>query len=141
MKWAKRITVSIPVVWQVLLLAFLTLAGVEDRIAGAMAGMLWGLCLIWIGGCGLISIFGCDVVRRIIHRVPLPPSVMFFLFVTVLALIEEAIATLMTNCAPLLGVRVGEVYLTVAVSDGGTIRSQSSFPSWRRCLWSRSCYS
>jgi hypothetical protein len=102
------------VVWQVLLLAFLTLAGVENRIVGAMAGMLWGLCLIWIGVCGLLSIFGRDAVRRIIDRIPLPPSLTFFVFVTLLALIEEAVATLMTNCAPLLGVRVGEVYITAS---------------------------
>ena len=41
-------------------------------------------------------------------------GVKFFGFVTLMALVEEAITTAMTNCAPLLGVEMGEVYITAS---------------------------
>jgi hypothetical protein len=106
--------VFILLVWQILLLGMLTLSGREDPQLRALAGMAGGLSLFWIGGCGLISLFGRDSIRQVVQRIPLPLGVTFFVFVTILAMVEEAIATLMTNCAPLFGVRVGEVYITAS---------------------------
>lgn len=113
---AKRLFVSLLVVWQLLLTLFLTLAGIENRKLRAMAGMLWGLDLLWIGGVGIASLLGRSKVRGLIQRSPLPSGVTFFLFVTALALVEEAVTTLMTNCAPLFGVPVGEVYITASAN-------------------------
>ncbi|MEN9226615.1 MAG: hypothetical protein Q6M54_14215 [Thermostichus sp. DRC_bins_24] len=72
------------------------------------------MSLLWIGGCGVLSLFARNPIYRAIQRIPLPSSVTFFGFVTLLALVEEAVATLMTNCAPLFGVQVGEVYITAS---------------------------
>ncbi|MCX7699619.1 MAG: hypothetical protein N2039_01955 [Gemmataceae bacterium] len=108
--------VSVLVIWQFLLLTVLSIAGLQDRIARAMAGMAWGLSILWIGGFGLLSIFGRDMVCGFIHRIPLPSGVKFFGLATILALVEEAIATLMTNCAPLFGVEIGEAYITASAN-------------------------
>lgn len=114
MSHAPRIVIFVLIIWQTLLLGFLALAGVEDRKLRALAGMAGGLSFLWIGGCGLVSLVGRDCIRRVVQRIPLHPGVTFFGFVTLLALIEEALATLMTNCAPLFGVPVGEVYITAS---------------------------
>lgn len=116
MTGARRLIVVILVAWQVLLLMLLTLAGLQDRIARAMAGMAWGLSILWIGGCGAISILGRDAVCRWVQRIPLASGLKFFVFATFLALVEEAIATLMTNCAPLFGVQMGEAYITASAN-------------------------
>jgi hypothetical protein len=116
MVWPKRIFVALLLVWQTLLTLFLTLAGLENRDLRAMSGMLWGLDLLWIGGAGLLSVFGRDAVRAFVQGIALPEGLKFWLFVTGLALVEEAIATLMTNCAPLFGVAVGEVYITASAN-------------------------
>jgi hypothetical protein len=114
MGWIKRAFVSFLVVWQLLLTLFLTLAGMENRQLRAMAGMLWGLNVLWIGGAGLLTLLGRDKARDVFRLPPRYFGLKFFLLFTLLALIEEAIATLMTNCAPLFGVPVGEVYITAS---------------------------
>lgn len=116
MELAKCIAVAALVAWQIFLLALLNVAGAEDRIVAAMARMATGLSVLWIGGCGLLSLWGRDAIRRFTCRAPLPPPLTFFLFATLLALVEEAVATLMTNCAPLFGVRVGEAYVTASAN-------------------------
>lgn len=102
--------------WQLLLTLFLTLAGLENRLVGAMACMLWGLDLIWIGGAGFLSLWGRDRARALSRRLPGRPGLKFFLFMALLALVEEAIATSMTNCTPLFGVASGEVYITASAN-------------------------
>lgn len=114
MPWIKRAFILLLVGWQVLLTLFLTLAGIENRELQAMSGMLWGLNVLWIGGAGLVTLRWRDTARALFQRSPHQFAIRFFLFVVVLALIEEAIATFMTNCAPLFGVAVGEVYITAS---------------------------
>ena len=74
--------------------------------------MAWGLILLWIGGGGLIMWHWRDPWDRLAAKVRLPWMLKFVLGCTALALIEEAVTTLMTNCAPLFGMRVGEAYIT-----------------------------
>ena len=40
----------------------------------------------------------------------------FFLLATAMAMSEEVITTLMTNCAPLFGVKLGEAYITASAN-------------------------
>jgi hypothetical protein len=114
MPWVKRGFVALLVTWQVLLSLLLTLGGIENRLLRAMAGMLWGLNVLWIGGAGLFTLWGRDRIRDVFRQPPRYFGLKFILLFTLLALIEEAIATLMTNCAPLFGVSVGEVYITAS---------------------------
>jgi hypothetical protein len=57
-----------------------------------------------------------DLWCRLVERVRLPWMLKFVLGCTTLALVEEAITTLMTNCAPLFGVRVGQAYVTASAN-------------------------
>ncbi|MBB3210573.1 hypothetical protein FHS27_006420 [Rhodopirellula rubra] len=103
-------------VWQFLLATFLTLGGIENEKLGTMAKMLWGVNLLWIGVFGIISLYLRDHVREIGQRLGGKRLTIFFTSVTALALIEEAITTAMTNCAPLFGAEIGEVYITASAN-------------------------
>ncbi|WP_165219994.1 hypothetical protein [Aquisphaera insulae] len=110
----KRAFVATLVIWQLLLSIALQLAGANDRLVRALAGMLWGLDIFWIGLAGLFSLFGRDRARSVVGRLPLPDGLKFVLLATGLALLEEVVTTAMTNCAPLFGCRIGEVYITAS---------------------------
>ena len=114
MRGLRRGFVILLVVWQVLLTSLLTLGGIEDRLLRGMAGMMWGLNVLWIGGAGLLSLRGRDAIRDLARRLPGHPNLKLFLFMTLMALIEEAVAVLMTNAAPWFGSRIGEVYITAS---------------------------
>ena len=111
-RW-RRLLVGVLVLWQCLLTSLLTLAGLEDPKVFAMACMMWGLNLLWIGLGGIASLITAAPVRHwgkaTRHR--------YFWFVggcTVLALVEEAVTTAMTNAAPWFGVALGEVFITAS---------------------------
>jgi hypothetical protein len=82
----------------------------------AVIGMAWGLIVLWIGGCGLVMWHCRETFCRLVVRVRLPWQVKFVLGCTALALTEEAITTLMTNCAPLFGVQLGQAYITASAN-------------------------
>jgi hypothetical protein len=79
-------------------------------------GMVWGLILIWIGAGGLTMwrwrLVGC----RWLNRLPWPWPVRFVVGATVLALVEEAVTTLMTNAAPVFGLEIGQAYITASAN-------------------------
>jgi len=110
----KRFIVGVLLAWQILLTLFLTLAGFEDRKVWALAGMLWGVNLLWITGIGCLSVRFREHVAELVDHSSKWLGVKFFCFVTLMALVEEAVTTAMTNCAPLLGVEMGEVYITAS---------------------------
>ncbi|MDB6053860.1 MAG: Membrane protein [Verrucomicrobiales bacterium] len=68
-------------------------------------------------------------------------KIKFVLFCTFLALIEEAITTTMTNCAPLLGVQIGQAYITASanyldvIALHGVSLFVSFFVAWSLLLW------
>jgi hypothetical protein len=143
MRSAKRIFVASLIVWQAGLLTLLTIAVSEHRIIRAMACMSWGISLLWIGGCGTLSILARDSVRKIVKSLPFAAPLTFFLFATLLALIEEAIATLMTNLAPLFGVGLGEAYVTASANywDVIAFHSVAAFlPQFAAWAWLMSRY-
>ncbi|MCP4848778.1 MAG: hypothetical protein GY899_12620 [Verrucomicrobiaceae bacterium] len=82
----------------------------------ATVKMVCGLIVLWIVLGGALMHYFRDSVRQFILGVPLEWRVKFTLFATLLALVEEAIAVLMTNLAPLLGVEKGEAYLTASTN-------------------------
>jgi len=87
-----------------------------NPIERAVVGMAWGLILLWIVLGGTLARVYRDNVRRFVTRVPMGWKTKFVLFATVLALVEEAITTTMTNLAPIFGVRVGEAYITASAN-------------------------
>ena len=84
--------------------------------AHAVIGMAAGLVLLWVAGCGSLMYLGRDRARALAARIPLDWRATFWLFATALALLEEAIATAMTNLAPRFGVPVGHAYITASTN-------------------------
>lgn len=85
----------------------------KDR---AILLMAWGVILLWIVGVGLLSLRFRDPFRDFVQGVRLSWPVKFVLFTTIMALIEEAVTTSMTNMAPLFGVKMGEAYITASAN-------------------------
>ncbi len=114
-KWARRFVVGLAG-WLALVSTAVLLLNWSKRAPRAVILMAWGLILLWIGGCGFAMWRWRERWCRLAARVPLPWMVKFVLGCVALALLEEAITTLMTNCAPLLGVRVGQAYITASAN-------------------------
>jgi|GEM_PF-1926078 len=76
----------------------------------AILGMAWGLIFFWIVVGGILARVYRDNVRHVVVHVPIGWKIKFVLFATVLALVEEAITTTMTNLAPVFGVQVGQAW-------------------------------
>jgi hypothetical protein len=87
-----------------------------NRIAHAEIGMGTGLILIWIFLCGSLMYFFRERIKVVVLSIRLNWQIKFVLFATLLAMLEEAITTSLTNMAPLFGVKVGEAYITASAN-------------------------
>ena len=112
----RRIFIIVLAAWMVLVSGFVLAVVWRNPIQRAVILMAWGLIALWIGGCGLAMWRWCDLLCRLAGRVRLHWMLKFVLGCTMLALTEEAITTLMTNCAPLFGVPVGKAYITASAN-------------------------
>ena len=100
--------------WLLLSTTLVTVAVWHAPRMRAVLLMACGLILGWILIGGWVQWHWRDRWRQALARVPLPWPVTFVLACTGLALIEEAITTTMTNCAPLFGVPIGAAYITAS---------------------------
>jgi hypothetical protein len=116
MKQLPRGIVLCLAVWMLAVSGLVLVATWQRPEHRAVIGMAWGLILLWIGGCGLAMWHWRDFWCQLVARVNLPWQVKFVLGCTALALTEEAITTLMTNCAPLFGVKPGQAYITASAN-------------------------
>jgi hypothetical protein len=87
-----------------------------DPVSKAVVHMGAGLVLLWCVGGGIAMRILRDRIRPAVLLIPIRWDVRFLLFCTVLALVEEAITTSMTNLAPVFGVPVGRAYITASAS-------------------------
>ncbi|MDG2207708.1 MAG: hypothetical protein P8K78_07375 [Pirellulales bacterium] len=107
----------------------------------ATAKMVFGLIVLWVVLGGTLMYHFREQVRQCIQRLPVDWRVKFVLFATLLALMEEAIAVLMTNSAPFLGVKVGEAYITASTNFIDLVLFHSVvvfvplFIAWAVLLW------
>jgi len=74
------------------------------------------LFVVWVMIGGTLQYVYRHRVRALVARSPFRWQTTFVLFCTVLALLEEAVTTTLTNCAPLFGVAVGEAYITASAN-------------------------
>jgi len=113
----KIVAVAILIAWQIGLTSLLTVGGASDSKLSALAKMVWGLNLLWIAVFGGLSLLLRNYVADAAQRLPRKSLwAAFSVLATVLALLEEAITTAMTNCAPIFGVQLGEVYITASAN-------------------------
>ncbi|HLJ55495.1 MAG TPA: hypothetical protein VKT77_10690 [Chthonomonadaceae bacterium] len=130
-------------VWLGLTTSAVLALSLRSPVHRAVICMATGMILLWIvlGGALMVR-FRAPIVTWV-RAIPLDWRLKFVLFCTVLAMTEEAITTLMTNAAPLFGVRYGQAYITASGNylDVITLHSVSIFVSlfvgWAVILWRR----
>jgi hypothetical protein len=86
----------------------------HNRVMRAEMGMSSGLVLLWMLLGGGFMYFFRDRIKAFVEPMPGNWKLRFFLMATFLAMCEEVVTTLMTNCAPLFGVKMGEAYITAS---------------------------
>ncbi len=100
--------------WLMLTTSLVYAATAGNKVFRAIISMGLGLIVLWVlVGGGLMYLFR-ERVKTLVLNIPLHWQVKFVLFATLLAMTEEAIATLMTNLAPWFGVKIGEAYITAS---------------------------
>ncbi len=112
-----KLLLAILIAWLAIVYAFFALfASGGDAKTRAMLGMVSGLILLWIViGGGVMYVFR-DRIKEFVAKLPGGWRLKFVVFATVLALIEEAVTTGMTNMAPFFGVKIGEAYITASAN-------------------------
>jgi hypothetical protein len=75
-----------------------------------------GLILLWIFCGGALMLGFREPIRTFVLSIRLHWQVKFVFFATLLAMLEEAVTTAMTNFAPLFGAKVGEAYITASAN-------------------------
>jgi hypothetical protein len=98
------------------LLSILTLASEAPLYQKATLKMALGMILIWIILGGVITLRFKDSIRDLVLGIPLPWGLKFFLFCTLLALLEEGVTVSMTNLAPLFGAEIGQAFITASAN-------------------------
>lgn len=88
----------------------------NDPVSRAVISMGWGLILFWIFLLGSVMFTFRDTIKRVTFPIRIDWKKKFVIMCTILALIEEAITTTMTNLAPWFGVEVGEAYITASAN-------------------------
>jgi hypothetical protein len=111
-----RLFVGLLAAWLIATTSLVTVAVWHQPSARAIIGMGWGLIVLWIGAGGGLMLGFREKIQTGATRVRLGWRWKFILFATVLALVEEAITTTMTNLAPVFGVRPGEAFITASAN-------------------------
>jgi hypothetical protein len=116
--WFVRTLVWLFGAWAVIIALFFIIATLTtpDPITRAITGMALGLFLFWIVLGGALSLLLRKRVRSVLRRFDAHWRIAFACFATLLALLEEAVTTTMTNAAPLWGVPVGKAYITASAN-------------------------
>jgi len=112
----QKLFVKILAIWLVVSSFLITLLNFSNNIARARLLMAWGLIIFWIILGGYIMYKKRDTFKSIFEKLPGKWTTKFFLFCVTLALIEEAIATLLTNMAPVFGSSVSNAYITASAN-------------------------
>ena len=125
-------------VWLIITTSLVLIMTWGNRIAHAEIGMGTGLILIWVFLCGSLMYFFRERIKAVVLSLRLNWQIKFILFATLLAILEEAITTSLTNLAPLFGVKVGEAYITASANYLDVILHHSVIvfiPWFIACAW------
>ena len=141
MRNPRSIFVGALAVWLGVTTSAVTVVTWHNEKMRAVVGMGWGLILLWIVLGGTLMYRLREPIRTIVLGMRLDWRAKFILLATVLALVEEAITTTMTNLAPLFGVKVGEAYITASANYLDVVALHSvvifvpMFVGWALILW------
>jgi hypothetical protein len=102
--------------WVLVRNSLVTRALWPNRVMRAEMEMSAGLVLLWIVAGGALMFIFRSRIKAFLQSIPWNWRLSFFLVAILLALCEELITTLMTNCAPLFGVRPGQAYITASAN-------------------------
>lgn len=134
MDFTRRETTFLKVilVWLLCSTSVVTLLMWPDPVHRALIKMGLGLVILWILVCGGLMLRFRRPIAKFVLSIPLDWRLKFVLFCTLLALLEEAITTGMTNLAPFFGVRIGQAYITASANylDVVALHSVSLFVSF-----------
>jgi hypothetical protein len=128
-------------VWMVAMTTAVTIVTWQNHRLRAVLGMGWGLILLWIFLAGSLMYRFREPIHKWVSIIRLDWKLKFILFATTLALVEEAITTLMTNLAPMFGVKIGEAYITASSNYLDVVCLHSvvviapMFVGWAVILW------
>ncbi len=111
-----HVLIKIFAVWAFIIYTAVFLLTLYDPVPHAVIGMAGGLAILWIIIGGTIMLKMRDQIKSFVLSFSVGWKKKFVLFCTVLALIEEAITTTMTNLAPVFGVEVGEAAITASTN-------------------------
>ena len=141
MKNRQSLFVKLLALWLLATTSLVTIANWQNHRARAVIGMAWGLILLWIFLSGSLIHHFREPIRIALARIRLDWRLKFILLATLLALLEEAITTTMTNLAPMFGVKVGEAYITASANYLDVVALHSvvmfvpMFVGWAVILW------
>ena len=103
-------------IWVLFSTSVVTVVTMGNATARAVIGMAWGLLILWVMVCGGLMYRFREPLRNWMENIRLQWQIKFVILAVALALLEEAIATAMTNLAPLFGVAVGSAYITASTN-------------------------
>jgi hypothetical protein len=104
-------------VWLIVSTVFLFMAvSSQGPAARAVMWMVVGLLLLWVLVFGALARTYRDWFRKMVLSIPWDWRVKFVVFAVMLALLEEAVTTGMTNLAPLFGSEIGAAYITASTN-------------------------
>lgn len=115
LRWFIRFMFIIAIGYMALLTAFAYSPDANAQ-SQAIVKMACGLFLLWVIIGGALLLRYREQVRQRVQALSANWQFKFVLFATFLALIEELIATAMTNLAPVFGVPMGEAYITASAN-------------------------
>lgn len=121
----KRIFVGLLVSYSLMLFTLLAIS--FKNMPNSRTVILMGATLFafWVLVGGMLQMYALKNHREKLETVRESPVRYFVLFAIVLACIEEAIAVLITNLAPLYGAQIGEAYITASTNYFTTISLHS----------------
>ena len=102
--------------WGAAVLSLVTIGAWHVPSHRALMLMADGLACFWIVIGGVLQYRYRDRAADLLRRLPLSRAAGFVLFATAMALLEEAVTTTMTNLAPVLGVPMGQAYITASAN-------------------------
>lgn len=88
--------------------------------------MALGLIIIWIILLGTLMYLLRNKISNVVKKIQLDWRIKFVIFAIILALIEEAIAVLMTNLAKFFGSQIGVAYITASSNFFHTVLFHSA---------------